>query len=64
MEALWSSELPALKDVTLSRRAIILDEYLTLKLHSFADASELAYGACVYLRATDANGIHFISLTH
>ncbi|XP_018402792.1 PREDICTED: uncharacterized protein LOC108779784 [Cyphomyrmex costatus] len=52
----YERELPILRDMTISRRAIALSEHINLELHGFSDASERAYGACIYLRATDAHG--------
>ena len=52
----WKSELPA-----LSQRSIHWCYYpagadvSTRELHGFCDASELAYGGVVYLRAQDSN---------
>ncbi|XP_067207879.1 uncharacterized protein [Linepithema humile] len=54
----YESELPALREITILRRAIILEEHISLQLHGFADASESAYGACIYLRTTDVDGMH------
>ncbi|XP_011858632.1 PREDICTED: uncharacterized protein LOC105556166, partial [Vollenhovia emeryi] len=41
----YEAELPALRGIAIPRRVIALDEYVSLELHGFADASELAYGA-------------------
>ena len=47
----WREELPILAKKTLSRR-YHRTGYVTLTLHGFADASQAAYGAVVYCRAT------------
>ncbi|XP_011858772.1 PREDICTED: uncharacterized protein LOC105556298 [Vollenhovia emeryi] len=54
----YESELALLKDIVIPRRDITLDKPAVLELHGFADVSELAYGACIYLRTTDDNGMH------
>jgi hypothetical protein len=51
----WSryySQLSLLNDIRFPRKTVI--EFATeIELHGFCDASEKAYGACVYLRSTN-----------
>lgn len=54
----YETELPALSNINLPHRVITVDKYKALELHGFSDASELAYGACIYLRATTINREH------
>ncbi|XP_049883729.1 uncharacterized protein LOC126379136 [Pectinophora gossypiella] len=50
-----SSSLPSLSNMTIPRR-VLCDDPIQIELHSFCDASMLAYGACVYQRSTDKQG--------
>ena len=51
----WRKELPLLSDIRLPRSYFLQDEILTVQLHGFSDASERAYGAVIYIRATYVN---------
>ncbi|XP_029055232.2 uncharacterized protein LOC114882514 [Osmia bicornis bicornis] len=43
-------------------RLIALHEAIALELHGFSDASEKAYGACLYIRSTNKLGQHAVHL--
>ncbi|XP_039310747.1 uncharacterized protein LOC120358929 [Solenopsis invicta] len=57
----YEFELSTVTDISIPRRVISLDQYINLELHGFSDASELAYGACIYLRATGIDGQHSLT---
>ena len=52
----WRSELSVLKDITLPRCYFSDAAASSLQLHGFSDASEKAYAAVVYVRATYVDG--------
>ncbi|XP_050476640.1 uncharacterized protein LOC126866748 [Bombus huntii] len=51
----YYAQLPLLNNVKFPRKAII-ESTIEIELHGFCDASEKAYGACVYLRILNTNG--------
>uniref|UniRef100_A0A182VT95 Integrase_H2C2 domain-containing protein n=1 Tax=Anopheles minimus TaxID=112268 RepID=A0A182VT95_9DIPT len=54
----WSQfreQLYLLTSIKVARHAFV-DKGVLLQLHCFCDASEAAYGACVYARSVDADG--------
>uniref|UniRef100_A0A182MIR3 Uncharacterized protein n=1 Tax=Anopheles culicifacies TaxID=139723 RepID=A0A182MIR3_9DIPT len=58
MAQLWNefqNQLPLLKEIKFDRHAVLSDA-VHYQFHCFSDASEAAYGACVYLRSTDHSG--------
>nr|XP_034174770.1 uncharacterized protein LOC117601734 [Osmia lignaria] len=57
----FRQELPHLNKFSIPRKTII-DNPTTIQLHGFADASESAYGACIYLRSVNKLGDCKVSL--
>ncbi|XP_015124395.1 uncharacterized protein LOC107046317 [Diachasma alloeum] len=51
----YTDELMQLKDESFDRK-IIISNAKEIQLHGFCDASEKAYGACIYLKTIDDQG--------
>ncbi|XP_033610790.1 uncharacterized protein LOC111872965 [Cryptotermes secundus] len=57
--------LPDLNRISIPRRITAVGTSITVELHGFANASERAYGVCVYLCSVSPNGtitLHLLSL--
>ncbi|XP_058827613.1 uncharacterized protein LOC131687537 [Topomyia yanbarensis] len=50
----YQSQLHLLNDLRIDR-CILLSNLVSVQLHFFSDASEHAYGSCVYVRSTNAS---------
>ena len=48
----WREELPLLQTIEFPRCYYSMEQAVTIQLHGFCDASEAAYAAVVYVRAT------------
>nr|CAH7768785.1 unnamed protein product [Callosobruchus chinensis] len=55
------TDLTVLNDLRIHRR-VLCDSAERIEMHGFSDASEAAYGGCIYLRSTNAKGETFVSL--
>ena len=55
------NSLSHLSDLRISRH-VICNDYDSLEFHVFADASERAYGACLYVRSVNKNKNVFVRL--
>ncbi|XP_047520275.1 uncharacterized protein LOC125059771 [Pieris napi] len=58
IQALWmdaTKNLNVLNNLRVSRH-VMINSYEQLEIHVFSDASERAYGACLYIRSSDRNG--------
>lgn len=53
--------LPGLNCLRIPRR-VICDSYAHLEMHIYTDASERAYGSCIYVRSVDYKGEVSVSL--
>lgn len=51
-------QLIKLNQLEVSRWVLPVENAREIQIHGFSDASQLAYGACVYLRVTSENGEH------
>lgn len=61
----WSDYVMKLQDLNgfaIQRAAISNGSDVRVELHGFCDASELAYGACVYVRSSNSRGRHHVQL--
>jgi len=45
----YENELQDLRDISIPRRVISLNQPIYLEMHRFSDASEIAFGACIYM---------------
>ncbi|XP_076646848.1 uncharacterized protein LOC143355683 [Halictus rubicundus] len=52
----YCRDLTYIKTIKIARRVVISD-YQSLQLHGFCDASEQAYGACIYMRSKTNNKV-------
>ncbi|XP_043471735.1 uncharacterized protein LOC122504617 [Leptopilina heterotoma] len=57
----YLKQLPSLNDLRFNR-CITVEGFTEVQVHGFCDASEKAYGACLYLRSTDRKGEIHVSL--
>ncbi|KAJ8953097.1 hypothetical protein NQ318_013439 [Aromia moschata] len=60
LQTIWSQflvELTAINNISIPRQAV-LSEYVSIELHGFADASERAYGCCIYIRCVNSSGYY------
>ncbi|XP_055632631.1 uncharacterized protein LOC129773103 [Toxorhynchites rutilus septentrionalis] len=51
----YHAELPSLNEIQIDRCVVIPDATM-IEIHCFSDASEKAYGACLYIRSQNVNG--------
>lgn len=57
----FSQNLHTLSSLTVPRN-ILIDDATAIELHCFVDASEKAYGACIYLKSTNDEGNSHVNL--
>lgn len=57
----FRDELPKLNNLLVARQATC-KEMLSVEIHGFSDASQHAYGACIYLRTVDLNQVVHVQL--
>jgi len=60
--SLYKSQLRQLSELRIPRHAVRAQTDIMVELHGFCDASQDAYGACVYIRVTEQDGHHHINL--
>lgn len=55
----WQSiakQLPLIRELRVPR-LLLIPEYVEAQIHGFCDASQVGYGACLYVRTTTASGL-------
>ncbi|XP_022160980.1 uncharacterized protein LOC111027071, partial [Myzus persicae] len=58
----YKTNLLSLNDIRVPRQITMKEEICDMQIHGFADASEKAYGCCLYLRCSDNAGNHCSNL--
>lgn len=61
----WTTYLQNLRNIQelkIQRKITNHDTYINIELHGFCDASQLAYGACVYVRTTGIDNTYSVQL--
>jgi len=58
----YKTELLKLNDLRIPRQITMKDKICDMQIHGFSDASEKAYGCCLYLRCSDKAGNHCSNL--
>lgn len=59
----YQQQLHLLNDITFDR-CVVLPNAVSVQIHCFSDASQKAYGACIYIRSQDKeNNVRFRLLT-
>lgn len=58
----FRTELVRLNQLEIRRWVLPVENSIEIQIHGFSDASQLAYGACVYLRVTNEVGEHRVNL--
>jgi hypothetical protein len=49
-------KLPIVNCIQIDKLNISKEEFERIELHGLSDASEVAYGACIYIRSIDVQG--------
>ncbi|XP_018397196.1 PREDICTED: uncharacterized protein LOC108775361 [Cyphomyrmex costatus] len=52
----YEHKLQSLGSIEISRKVITSDDVQVREIHGFSDASQQAYGACIYLRSISSDG--------
>ncbi|XP_066593609.1 uncharacterized protein [Prorops nasuta] len=55
----WSSfakQLESLNNISFERR-LLIDDAVDIQVHGFCDASKMGYGACLYIRSCNRDGV-------
>ncbi|XP_072395159.1 uncharacterized protein [Diabrotica undecimpunctata] len=64
IQTIWvrfRSQIDELRKISISRQAICTNN-VGIELHCFTDASEVAYGAVLFIKSTDTNGNNYVNL--
>lgn len=58
----FRTQLVKLNELEINRWVLPVDKSSEIQIHGFCDASQVAFGACVYLRVTNEIGEHHVNL--